>query len=67
MGDRWHLGSSPTNDAQLTLMNARLAQVVAGNRERWPLAGDQLYVDFDLSVDNVPPERDSRSARPWSS
>lgn len=54
IGDRWHLGSSPTNDAQLTLMNARLAQVVAGSRERWPLAGDQLYVDFDLSVDNVP-------------
>ena len=54
VGDRWHLGSSPTNDAQLTLMNARLAGVVAGERERWPLAGDQLYVDFDLSVDNAP-------------
>jgi hypothetical protein len=54
VGDRWHLGSSPTNDAQLTLMNSRLAGVVAGERERWPLAGDQLYVDFDLSVDNVP-------------
>jgi hypothetical protein len=54
VGDRWHLGSSPTNDAQLTLMNARLAGVVAGERERWPLAGDQLYVDFDLSVENVP-------------
>jgi MOSC domain-containing protein YiiM len=35
-------------------MNARLAGVVAGERERWPLAGDQLYVDFDLSVDNAP-------------
>ena len=54
VGDRWHLGSSPTNDAQLTLMNARLAQVVARSRERWQLAGDQLYVDFDLSIDNVP-------------
>ena len=54
VGDRWHLGSSPTNDAQLTLMNARLAQLVARRRERWPLAGDQLYVDFDLSIDNVP-------------
>ena len=54
VGDRWHLGSSPTNDAQLTLMNARLAQVVARSRERWALAGDQLYVDFDLSIDNVP-------------
>jgi MOSC domain-containing protein YiiM len=54
VGDRWHLGSSPTNDAQLTLMNARLAQVVAQSRERWALAGDQLYLDFDLSIDNVP-------------
>jgi MOSC domain-containing protein YiiM len=55
VGDRWHLGSSPTNDAQLTLMNARLAQLVARSRERWPLAGDQLYVDFDLSIENAPP------------
>jgi MOSC domain-containing protein YiiM len=54
VGDRWHLGSSPTNDSQLTLMNARLAQLVARSRERWPLAGDQLYVDLDLSVENLP-------------
>jgi MOSC domain-containing protein YiiM len=54
VGDRWHLGSSPTNDSQLTLMNARLAQTVAGGREHWPLAGDQLYVDIDLSVENLP-------------
>jgi MOSC domain-containing protein YiiM len=54
VGDRWHLGSSPTNDSQLTLMNARLAQLVARSRERWPLAGDQLYIDLDLSVENVP-------------
>jgi MOSC domain-containing protein YiiM len=55
VGDRWHLGSSPTNDSQLTLMNSRLAQLVARSRERWPLAGDQLYVDLDLSVENLPP------------
>jgi MOSC domain-containing protein YiiM len=54
VGDRWHLGSSPTNDSQLTLMNARLAQLVAQGRERWPLAGDQLYVDLDLSAENLP-------------
>jgi MOSC domain-containing protein YiiM len=54
VGDRWHLGESPLNDAQLTLMNARAAQAVARDRERWPLAGDQLFVDFDLSVDNLP-------------
>ena len=54
IGDRWHLGASPINDAQLTLMNARAAELIARTRERWPLAGDQLYVDFDLSVDNRP-------------
>jgi MOSC domain-containing protein YiiM len=54
VGDRWHLGASPINDAQLTLINARLAQLVARERERWALAGDQLYVDLDISLDNLP-------------
>src|ERR1700682_4008583 len=46
---------SANPDAQLTLMNARVAEAIAGDRERWPLAGDQLYVDFDLSRANLPP------------
>ena len=46
---------SANPDAQLTLMNARVVALVAGERERWPLAGDQLYVDLDLSADNLPP------------
>jgi len=54
VGDRWHLGTSPTNDAQLTVMNSRLAQLVARSRDRWALAGDQLYADLDLSVENLP-------------
>jgi MOSC domain-containing protein YiiM len=28
---------------------------VAGEKARWPLAGDQLYVDLDLSAANLPP------------
>jgi MOSC domain-containing protein YiiM len=36
-------------------MNARLAAAVAGDRERWGLAGDQLYVDLDISQANLPP------------
>ena len=40
---------SANPDAQLTLMNARAAALLAGERERWALAGDQLFVDFDLS------------------
>jgi MOSC domain-containing protein YiiM len=54
VGDRWHLGSSPTNDSQLTVMSSRVAQLVARSPERWALAGDQLYVDLDLSVENLP-------------
>jgi MOSC domain-containing protein YiiM len=61
VGDTWRVrGSRRTPDGaahpgmQLTLMNARAAAVIAGTRERWGLAGDQLYVDLDLSVDNLP-------------
>jgi hypothetical protein len=62
VGDMWSTrGSKSTPDGrsnpemQLTLMNARVVDLVAaGDRERWPLAGDQLYVDFDISQANVP-------------
>ncbi|MGH3304162.1 MAG: MOSC domain-containing protein, partial [Streptosporangiaceae bacterium] len=39
---------------QVTVMNARVAELVAGRTDRMPLAGDQLYVDLDISVDNLP-------------
>lgn len=62
MGDNWsQRGSSRTADGsahpdmQLTVTNARLMALVAQEKQRWPLAGDQLYIDFDLSVDNAPP------------
>src|SRR5919204_1191244 len=56
VGDSWsRRGRSPNPKAQLTLMNARATALVAGERERWPLAGDQLYVDLDLSGANLPP------------
>ncbi len=45
---------SPNPEAQLTVMNVRFAALVAGTAERIPLAGDQLYVDLDLSHDNLP-------------
>jgi hypothetical protein len=61
-GDTWRArGSSRTPDgaanpeAQLTLMNARAAGAIAGERDRWALAGDQIYVDLDLSITNLPP------------
>lgn len=40
---------------QLNIMNARAAGVVAGDIERWPPAGDQLYVDLHLGVEELPP------------
>ena len=40
---------------QLNLMNARVTELIAVDRARWPLAGDQLYVDLDLSGDSHPP------------
>jgi MOSC domain-containing protein YiiM len=54
VGDRWHLRETPNPDTQLTLMNARTIDLIAGSRELWPLAGDQLFVDLDLSFENLP-------------
>jgi len=60
VGDRWRAsgrsGGRPSNlDAQVTLMSSRAATLVARDRNRWPLAGDQLYVDLDLSSEHLPP------------
>jgi hypothetical protein len=60
IGDNWSTKPSlatgaPHPLAQLTLMSSRCAALVAGELERWPLAGDQLYVDLDLSYRNLPP------------
>ena len=61
VGDNWKTRGSkqdPPRDAnpdtQLTLMNSRVADLVAGSQERWPLAGDQLFVDLFLGLDNLP-------------
>lgn len=63
VGDNWRVrGSSRSADGlghpdmQLNIMSSRVVDLVAaGNRERWALAGDQLYVDLDLSEANLPP------------
>jgi len=60
VGDSWRArgrsGGRPANEkAQITVTSARSAALVAGDRERWPLAGDQLFVDFDLSGEHIPP------------
>jgi MOSC domain-containing protein YiiM len=60
-GDNWLArGNSKTQDGsadpheQITVMNARVAELVAGGTDRMALCGDQLYVDLDISVDNLP-------------
>jgi MOSC domain-containing protein YiiM len=40
---------------QLNVMNYRFALLVAGDPERVALAGDQLFVDLDLSSANLSP------------
>ena len=62
VGDSWlerernmTTNGTANTDTQLTLMNARVIALVAQTRDRWQLAGDQLYVDLDLSFDNLPP------------
>jgi len=60
VGDSWssrgRSGGRPANrDAQITVVSARAVALAARDRDRWPLAGDQLYVDLDISRDNLPP------------
>jgi hypothetical protein len=61
VGDSWKNRSSrrtadgtPHPDMQLNLMNSRVVALVSQDTSRWHLAGDQLFVDFDLSAANVP-------------
>jgi hypothetical protein len=62
IGDGWHeRGSSRTRDgranpeSQVTLISTRVLRAIEPDETRWPLAGDQLYVDFDLAQEALPP------------
>jgi len=62
VGDSWikrpsskTADGSPHPDMQINVMNARVAALVAQDKSRWHLAGDQLYLDMDLSGENLPP------------
>lgn len=56
VGDNWGARHDmPDPDKQLNVINARLSRLVAIDPERRPLAGDQLHVDLDLSIENLPP------------
>jgi hypothetical protein len=61
IGDNWKVrGSASTEDGsanpemQINIMNARTVALLARSKERWQLAGDQLFLDLDLSGENLP-------------
>jgi len=61
LGDVWKLRGSwrkrngkPDPEMQITMINARVLGLLAQHKDRWTLAGDQLVVDLDLSIDNLP-------------
>ena len=61
VGDNWRTrGSSSTRDGsphpdmQLNIMNSRVIALVAQHKDRWQLAGDQLFLNIDLSAENLP-------------
>jgi hypothetical protein len=60
VGDSWKrrrskttADGSPNPLMQLNIMNSRVTSLVAQDKDRWQLAGDQLYIDMDLSEENV--------------
>ncbi len=62
LGDNWRArGYRKTPDGlahpemQINIMNSRVIDLVATRKERWAMAGDQFFVDLDLSDDNLPP------------
>ena len=61
IGDNWNRrpssktpDGSPHPEMQINIMNSRVTALVAQDKERWQLAGDQLYIDMDLSKENLP-------------
>ena len=62
VGDTWRSRRNPHTpdglphpETQVTIMGARTIALIATDTSRWPLAGDQLFVDLDLGLENLPP------------
>ena len=53
-GDRWGLKGNANPLSQISVMNARFLEAIAGDSERMSLAGDNLIVDLDLHESNLP-------------
>lgn len=62
LGDHWAKGcwkttddGEPHPDVQICIMNSRCIELIAGDQSNWAPAGDNLFVDMDLSPENLPP------------
>lgn len=60
-GDAWAKGcwketgdGRPHPDVQICIMNARCIALIAAERSNWPPAGDNLFIDLDLTPENLP-------------
>ena len=53
-GDRWNLKANANPLSQVSVMNARFLEAIAGEAGRMNLAGDNLVVDLDLHESNLP-------------
>lgn len=61
-GDHWAKGcwkstedGRPHPDVQVCIMSARCIGLIAVERSNWALAGDNLFLDLDLSQENLVP------------
>ena len=61
-GDHWGRGcwkttedGRPHPDVQICMMNARCIDLIAQGRDNWAPAGDNLFIDMDLTPGNLPP------------
>jgi MOSC domain-containing protein YiiM len=62
VGDNWKDRKSTRSadglahpDMQVNIMSSRVIALISQDKARWHLAGDQLFVDLDLSAGNLPP------------
>ena len=54
LGDNWSRRDNADPEMQINIMNSRVTSLDSQQRDRWALAGDQLYADLDLSNENLP-------------
>ena len=61
-GDNWlthcwkkRVNGQPDPDVQVAIMNARMIKILTQDKTRWSLAGDQLFVDLNLGIQNLAP------------